>query len=285
MNLPQMRSELRDRRIQLTKSLGQNFLHDATQLDRIAAAAQLRPADSVLEIGPGLGPLTERLVGTAGHVLAIETDARLVEFLRHQFADDLAGDPPPLTLLHADALRYLQEQPRDWSGWKVVSNLPYSVASPILVEFALGNRPPALLVTTLQLEVARRLVSRPGDDDYGVLTLLVQLAFEPQDWFKISAESFFPQPKVDSACVRLVLRPAPLLPPEQRPLFRQIVKRAFSQRRKMMFKLLKADWAPDALAAAMESIGVTLQERAEKLSLDQFVRLTALLAQNRKISP
>ena len=266
-----MREILLKRDIQLTKSLGQNFLHDANQLQKIVGAAELSKTDKVLEIGPGLGPLTELLLENAGEVLAIEMDGRLVEFLRERFSN------PYFTLLHDDALEFLRREPRDWSGWKLVANLPYSVASPILVELAQSPRRPERMVTTLQLEVAQRLMARADDDDYGVLTLLVQLDYEPRDSFKIPADCFFPAPNVDSMCVVLQLRARPLLADGQRAAFVKIVKRAFSQRRKMMLKLLKQDWAADKLAAAFAELKISPQERAEKLSLEQFVALTEKL--------
>ena len=276
MKLSEMRDLLDRRDIQLTKSLGQNFLHDTRQLERIVAAAQLTPADKVLEIGPGLGPLTALLLAGAGEVLAIEKDFRLVELLRERFA---AFTPPRFELLHADALDLIRQQPRDWHDWKLVANLPYSVASPILVELATGPRSPSMLVVTLQLEVAQRLMARADGDDYGVLTLLVQLDFAPQGWFKIPSGCFFPAPDVDSACVCLVRREAPLLPGSRREIFRRVVKLAFSQRRKMMLKLLKQEWPRETLEAAIASLGISLQERAEKLSLEQFVALTNILGQ------
>jgi len=276
MKLSEMRELLDRRDIQLTKSLGQNFLHDTRQLERIVAAAQLTPADKVLEIGPGLGPLTALLLAGTGEVLAIEKDFRLVELLRERFA---AFTPPRFELLHADALDFLRQEPRDWHQWKLVANLPYSVASPILVELATGPRSPSRLVVTLQLEVAQRLMARADDDDYGVLTLLVQLDFAPQGWFKIPSGCFFPAPDVDSACVCLVRREAPLLPGSRREIFRRVVKLAFSQRRKMMLKLLKQEWPREILEAAFAALGISLQERAEKLSLEQFVALTNILGQ------
>ncbi len=330
MTLTEMRSLLAKRDIQLTRSLGQNFLHDGNQLRRIVGAAELTPADKVLEIGPGLGPLTELLIEQAGEVLAIEMDARLVELLCERFnlatqagefpalspeerenaldtpvnptlpdssqlgnenprlpeervgvrADKPGPDtnsPDNLFLIHDDALAYLKREARDWSDWKLVANLPYSVASPILVELAAGPRAPKMIVATLQLEVAKRLMAQADDDDYGVLTLLVQIDFEPRGSFKIPPECFFPSPDVDSACVCLVRRATPLLPENLRPAFVKIVKRGFSQRRKMMMKLLKQDWAVDKLAAAFAELNISPMERAEKLSLEQFVALTKLL--------
>jgi len=272
--------ELLDRRgIQLTKSLGQNFLHDQNQLHRIVTAAHLSKADKVLEIGPGLGPLTERLLENAGEVLAIEKDGRLVEFLRERFSTPHSAlRTPRFELLHADALDHLKHEPRDWSDWKLVANLPYSVASPILVELAAGPRAPKKIVATLQLEVAQRLMAGPDTDDYGILTLLVQLDFEPLESFKIPPGCFFPPPDVDSACVVLDRRQEPLLPENLRADFVKIVKRAFSQRRKMMMKLLREDWPKDRLETAFQQLSISPQERAEKLGLEQFVQLTTILA-------
>lgn len=326
MKLTEMRALLDQRHIQLTKSLGQNFLHDANQLRRIVDAGDVTKADRVLEIGPGLGPLTELLLARAGEVLAIEMDARLVAVLKERFGSKLALTPllsprereseatvqtdpmasnsarrgnkelsllgeragmregvnPKFELLHADALEYIRLEPRDWRDWKLVANLPYSVASPVLVELALAPLRPKQMTVTLQLEVAQRLMAGADDDDYGVLTLLVQLDYEPRGWFKIPADCFFPAPAVDSACVTLVRREKPLLPDAQRPVFVRIVKRAFSQRRKMMLKLLKAEWPAEKLTQAFAALNISPLERAEKLSLEQFVKLTNLIAPQSK---
>ncbi len=273
MNLTEMRQLLADRGIQLTKSLGQNFLHDRHQLERIAAAAALSPGDKVLEIGPGLGPLTDLLLTQAGEVLAIETDHRLVEFLSGHFAAHAK-----LRLVQADALRWLRDHPRDWTGWKLVSNLPYSVASPILVELAQAPRGPDRLVVTLQLEVAQRLTAAPDSEHYGLLTLLVGLAYAPGPLFKIPGGCFFPSPDVMSACLTLTRRPEPLLPPEQTRAFARLVKLALSQRRKKMIKLLKAAWPLPQIEAAFTELALDPLVRGEKLSIAQFVRLTQILS-------
>lgn len=278
MKLAEMRQILASGQIQLTKSLGQNFLHDGNQLRRIVEAAELTKSDRVLEIGPGLGPLTELLIEQAGEVLAIEKDWRLFEFLQKRFAA-----AKNLGLLHDDALDYLRgKKSQDWSGWKLVANLPYSVASPILVELAQAPVCPDRLVATLQLEVARRIVAGVGDEDYGVLSLLMQLRYEPRGHFKIPADCFFPAPEVDSACVTLVRREQPLLPAEQQTKFERLVKLGFSQRRKMMLKLLKQDWPVEKLEAAFAQLNISPQIRAEKVSLDQFVSLCGLLAETAK---
>jgi 16S rRNA (adenine1518-N6/adenine1519-N6)-dimethyltransferase len=284
-----MKQVLVERDIQLTKSLGQNFLHDANQLRRILAVAELKQTDRVLEIGPGLGPLTELLVEQVGDVLAIEKDARLVAVLKERFkvgqasrlsaSDEGTGGTPVLRLLHDDALDYLKRDARDWSEWKMVANLPFSVASPLLVELALAARGPERMVGTLQIEVAKRLHAEPGAPDYGVLTLLVQLNYEPQPWFKIPPSCFFPEPDVDSACFCLVRREPPPLTDDQRGVFIRLVKRSFSQRRKMMLKLLKQDWPQPRLAQEFERLNLSPQIRAEKVSREQFIQLARNLTE------
>ena len=267
-----MRQILAGRKIQLTKSLGQSFLHDSNQLQRITNVAELQPNDQVLEIGPGLGPLTELLVRRAGRVLAIEKDGRLIEVLKDRLAN-----VSNLQLVHADALDYLQET-RDWHDWKVVSNLPYSVGSRILVELAQNRQAPALLVATLQLEVVQRILAGAGSDNYGLLSVLVQFRYEPLDYFKIAASCFFPEPEVDSACVVLHRRPESLLPLSAESTFREIVKQAFSQRRKMVFKLLKKHWPNQWLEAAFSHAGLETNIRAEAISLKQFTQLAGSLS-------
>lgn len=290
MKLSEIKRFLAEGNIRLTKSLGQNFLHDANQLRRIVRAAALSKTDKVLEIGPGLGPLTELLVEQAGEVLAIEKDARLVELLCERFrlesrlqpvggapAKPPEGGTPNLLLRHADALDYLRREPCDWSAWKLVANLPYSVASPILVDLAQSEHGPQRMVVTLQLEVAQRIAAKPSHSDYGVLSLLVQLRYGSQGLFKIPASCFFPEPGVDSACLTLVRRARPLLTQEQSRTFAGIVKRSFSQRRKMMLKLLKIDWPATRLEVAFQAIGLDARTRAEDVSLEQFVKLAELL--------
>ncbi|HVY70540.1 MAG TPA: 16S rRNA (adenine(1518)-N(6)/adenine(1519)-N(6))-dimethyltransferase RsmA [Verrucomicrobiae bacterium] len=266
-----MRQLLASEQIQLTKALGQNFLHDGNQLRRIVTSAELVESDQVLEIGPGLGPLTELLLAGAGHVLAIEKDERLVKVLRRRFVNQHG-----LELIHADAMDFVRE-PRDWSGWKLVSNLPYSVASPILVDLAQASLPPRLVVATLQLEVVQRIIATAGQADYGVLSLLLQCIYQPAGHFKIPAGCFFPEPEIDSGCVILARRERPLLPPDQIATFTRIVKRGFSQRRKMMFKLLKTEWDAGRIEEGFARAGLSVQTRAEAVTLEQFVVLATAL--------
>ena len=274
MKLSEIKQLLTEQDLRLTKSLGQNFLHDTNQLQRIVTAAELALTDKVLEIGPGLGPLTELVTGKSGSVLAIEKDGRLFGLLKARLSA-----LPNLQIVHGDALRYLRER-KDWGEWKVVSNLPYSVASPILVELAQAVSSPSLIVATLQTEVAERIMAAADTDHYGLLTLLLQLRYQPETSFKIPRTCFFPEPDVDSTCITLRLRSIPLLSGPAENAFIKIVKQAFSQRRKMMLKLLKQHWPEPRLLAAFSEADLSPKIRAEAVSLEQFVQLTRSLAGN-----
>jgi 16S rRNA (adenine1518-N6/adenine1519-N6)-dimethyltransferase len=273
LKLSDIKQLLVENRIQLTKSLGQNFMHDGNQLRRIVDAAALEPSDPVLEVGPGLGPLTELLIANSRRVLAVEKDGRLCEILAKRFADSKNFE-----LVHADALEFLMQPGRDWSTYKLVSNLPYSVASRLIVSLALDANGPKRIVTTLQKEVALRLRSHADDPNYGLLSLLVQLRYQPLGAFKVPASCFFPEPDVDSACVILERRADPLLPPALESMYGKIVRQSFSQRRKVMFKLLKNMVSEADLTAAFSQAEIPLQARAETVRLEQFVQLAKLLS-------
>jgi len=269
MNRSEIRGTLDEESVRLSKALGQNLLHDQNVLRRIAQAADLQPDDQALEIGPGLGGLTEHLLASVRELTAIEKDKRLHEHLRDRFANE-----PKLRLIHADALRYFTNRDVDWTDWKLVSNLPYNVASPLLVDLAAMPQGPRRLVITVQWEVGQRLAARAATRDYSKLTLLVGCRYEVQAMFKISPHCFFPEPRVDSACLTLDRRSEPLYPDALHKPFTTVVKRAFSQRRKMMRKNLKGGWPEGRLDAAMNTVQLDPKIRAEKVTLEQFVALT-----------
>ena len=273
MTLSEMRRILTARQIHLRKSLGQNFLHDGNQLRRIAHLADLHPNDPVLEVGPGLGPLTELLLTGAREVLAIEKDARLIPALQERFAGE-----PRLRLIHADAIEFLTRHTGDWTSWKLVAALPYSAASEILTTIALAPTCPERLVVTLQQEVAQRLEAGPGSPDYGVLTLVVRQRYLPAASFDIPASCFFPTPEVTSTCLALHRRTQETLSPLERRTFVRLVRTAFAQRRKMMFKLLRRVWDEPALHSAFHSSSISETCRAEALALAGFEDLARRLS-------
>ncbi len=279
MNLTEMRALLAAEDIRLTRSLGQNFLHDGNQLRRIVALAGIQSGDKVLEIGPGLGPLTEHLLATGAQVLAIEKDARLVPLLRRRI-----GGTNALTIVEADALRWLENpndeegKPRDWTDWHVVSNLPYSVGSPILVELAHSLRPPRTVTVTLQSEVVDRIRAKAGTAEFGVLTLLLARVFTIGSSFRIPATCFFPAPDVGSACVRLERRAEPLVSGLAAATYIRIVKSAFSQRRKQLRKVLRFNWPEAALADAWNTLALGPEVRPEVVTPEHFALLAERLS-------
>ena len=195
-------------------------------------------------------------------------DKRLHAHLSERF-----GATEKLRLIHADALKYFRNTEVDWSDWKLVSNLPYNVASPLLVDLAAMPRGPQRLVVTVQWEVGQRLAACHATREYSKLTLLVACRYEVKEIFKISPHCFFPEPRVDSACLTLDRRPDPLYPDALHKPFTAVVKRAFSQRRKMMRKNLKGGWPEDQLDAAFAAVNLDSKIRAEKVTLEQFVAL------------
>lgn len=273
MKRSEMRALLEGHGVRLTRRLGQHFMHDGRVLDRMVSMAELRPDAPVLEIGPGLGPLTERLLAQGCRVLAIEKDARLAELLRQRL-----GPREELELVVDDALAFLRREQRDWRPWVVVSNLPYSVASPLLVEMAGLPQRPRRLVVTVQAEVADRLMARGGESAYGLLSLLVQRSYEPRQRFRIPAACFFPVPRVDSACVVLERCEPERVPEALHGVFLRLVRRAFSQRRKQMFKLLRSEWPESLLVRAFDAVGLSREVRGEAVTLEQYVALARELS-------
>lgn len=278
MTLGEMRCILRQSEIRLSKSLGQSFLHDANHLRRIIRSSNLHESDLILEIGPGLGSLTELLLERSQRVFAIEKDARLIEFLKRRFSQFSQSNA--LKLLHADALKYLREGDHDWRKWKLVSNLPYSVGTAILVELALNPKRPSCLIATLQLEVVRRIRATSDQRDYGILSLLLQVSYEAIDAFRIPSSCFFPRPEVDSACVILTRRSRPLLSGKALVCFVKLVKTGFGQRRKMMLKRLRKVWSEQCLKDAFDHAGISESVRAEAVSLKGFVNLAKAISEN-----
>ena len=272
MTLSEIRNILNDEDIMLTKSLGQTFMHDQNQLRKIVALAKLAQDDSLIEIGPGLGPLTGLLLEAVSHVTAIETDRRLIKLLEERL-----GQRENLTLQHADAMKIVRKAEFDWSGHKLVANLPYSIASPLLIDLAESPCRPRAMIVTLQLEVVQRMLAKPGTKEYGVLALLIGLHYAAGEWFTIPRGSFYPEPNVDSGCIELLRRETPLLPRELCPVYKKIVKRVFAERRKKMMKLLKRDWPEAAVVEAFDALGLDEKIRAERVTLGQFTELTQRL--------
>lgn len=254
---------LRGRGVRPRRSLGQHFLVDDRYLDRIVELGQLGPEDAVLEVGAGTGLLTRRLAARAGLVVAVELDGRLADVLEETVAVQhvrvVRGDAMALnlaTLLPAGLRR------------KVVANLPYGIASPLLVRLLQDVPGLERLVVTVQQEVARRIVARPGSRDYGLLTLLVRLHADARVALRIPPGAFLPPPRVHSAVV--------VLTPHGRPgvrdpgLLDRLLHAAFGQRRKQLRNAWASVGPREALERAAQRSGVGLGRRGEELGLEEF---------------
>jgi 16S rRNA (adenine1518-N6/adenine1519-N6)-dimethyltransferase len=265
MKLSDIQATLKQIQVSPVKTMGQNFLHDQNLARWIVDRAELTPQDYVVEVGPGLGALTEFVLASGAHVLAIEKDARLAAFLRERFAS------APLEVIHGDALdfdvRTLFAHPRV----KFVGNLPYNISSQVLLQFTKYPSPISLWLCMLQKEMARRLSAEPRTSDYGALTLLVQLHYRIDYLRTVPASVFLPQPEVDSAFVKIMPRRRDELPECDAELFTKLVRLGFSQRRKQLQKLLRDD-VPDWPEAA-RAVGCEMTARGEELSLLQWIAL------------
>jgi 16S rRNA (adenine1518-N6/adenine1519-N6)-dimethyltransferase len=270
MNLSQIAATLTEIRVSPVKSLGQNFLHDQNLARWIVEQAKISNEDYVVEIGPGLGALTEVTLSKGARVLAIEKDARLARFLRAHLSTDA------LEVRHEDAIdfdvRTLFTRPQV----KLLGNLPYYISSQLLLRFLKWPSPISLSLLMLQKEMATRLSASPGSKDYGALTLQVQLHYRVEYLRTIAPSVFIPRPDIDSAIVRLVPRAYSELPPRDDEMFRRIVRQGFSQRRKQLGKLLR-EYLPDWDMAAT-TLGLDPRVRAEELGLEHWIKLTNLVS-------
>jgi 16S rRNA (adenine1518-N6/adenine1519-N6)-dimethyltransferase len=266
MKLSEIDATLREIRVSPVKTLGQNFLHDRNLARWIVEKADLSSDDYVVEIGPGLGALTEFILESGARVLAIEKDQRLVEFLQKRFAGSR------LEVIHGDALdfdlRSLFAEPRV----KLLGNLPYYISSQLLLKFTKYPSPISLWLLMLQKEMAKRISAAPGTSDYGALSLVVQLQYRVEFLRTVPATVFLPEPEVDSAFVRIAPRLPDELPPHDPETFFRLVRQGFSQRRKQLRNLLREE-IPDWEEAAGE-VGFDPRARAEQLSLEQWIALS-----------
>ena len=270
----QLRRLMSTERLRPRRSLSQNFLTDPAALDAIVEAAELVPGDRVVEIGPGLGVLTRRLLAAGTSVLAVELDPRLAEWLRAE----LTG-VPGFQMIEADALSLDPATMFAGSDFKVVANIPYHITSPLLHAFLEGERPPTLMVLLVQAEVAERVAAPPGQMSY--LSVFVQNVADADVVARIPADAFEPSPKVDSAILRIRRRSEPAISPGgERPTFYRLVQAGFRQRRKQLHNALARELPVprEALGRAFAACAIDPERRAQTLSVDEWRCLLAQLA-------
>lgn len=255
------------------KRWGQHFLCDPGVAGRIVDTAEVGPEAIVLEIGPGLGALTEQLAARAAALYLIEIDRELAGRLATRYADD-----PRVHVLQGDALEVSLVDLVQEPSATVVANLPYNISTPLLFRFLEARRRFPRAVIMLQREVAARLVARPGSDDYGVTSVLVQAFAQVRLAFGVSRRSFLPTPQVDSAVVDIRWSAEPRADVGDVGLFRMVVRAAFGKRRKMLRNAL-ADLLPGhAAAEVFAAAGVDPAARAESLDLAAFAALSRAIA-------
>lgn len=254
------------------KRFGQNFLHDAHIIQKIGQSTGVTAKDHVVEIGPGRGALTEVLLATGARVTAIELDRDLLPILRTQFFNQ-----PNFTVLEGDALKFdfgtlaTPENPI-----KLVGNLPYNISTPLIFHLLEQRQHIIDMHFMLQKEVVDRLCAEPGTKAYSKLTVMTQYYCRPTWLFNVPPGAFTPQPKVDSAIVRLVPRPATELLAKDTAVLSRLVRTAFSQRRKTLRNNLKNDYD----VSLLETVGIDPGIRPEVLTVNDFVRLSNALAES-----
>ena len=256
------------------RSLGQNFLSDPNICRRIVAAADLRPGDPVLEIGPGRGALTRILAEHDGPVMALEKDSALVRFIRQEF--------PRVGVVHADGLEFCWEGTGGLPGLTLMGNLPYNVASPMIWEMVSRCRSWKSMLFMVQKEVALRLTAEAGSRTYGALSAWVGNFVRAGYVFTVPPHVFTPRPKIDSAIVRFTPRPDPALA-EARALSR-LLKILFQQRRKQLGTILRAHWS-DSVEEWCAGAGVDRRVRPEDLSPDMLRSLAPLVGSAKSGEP
>lgn len=255
--------------IRMSKKLGQNFLIDENVVNNIVEAAGIAHGDAVLEIGPGIGTLTQGLAEAGAAVTAVEIDRRLLDVL----AKTLEGYDN-VRVVHGDILKIDISETVGAPRYKVVANLPYYITTPIIMGLLEARMPIDVLVTMVQKEVAQRMVAVPGTKDYGALSVAVQYYTEAEIMFIVKPDSFIPPPSVDSAVIRCTVREKPPVQVDEKIFFR-VVKAAFAQRRKTLSNTLKTSGVPaETLKVILAAAGIDGNRRGETLSIDEFAALS-----------
>lgn len=259
------------------KKFGQNFLIDTHVLDKIIRAADITKADMVLEIGPGIGTMTQYLAEAAGKVVAVEIDKNLIPIL-----SDTLADYNNVTVINGDVLKLdikeLAEEENGGRPIKVVANLPYYITTPIIMGLFENDVPVESITVMVQKEVADRMQTGPGNKDYGALSLAVQYYAEPYIVANVPPNCFMPRPKVGSAVIRLTRHKIPPVEVKDEKLMFDIIRASFNQRRKTLANGLnnfdRLDMPKEMIIEAIERLGKGTGVRGETLTLEEFAELS-----------
>lgn len=278
--LDELKSLLQSKNLWARKGLGQNFLVDEKALDKIVEAAELSKSDQVIEVGPGTGFLTERLIEKAGQVLAVELDFNMVYLLKDRFES-----AKNLKVIEGDILKLavpeiLKRGQNEKGAYKVVANIPYYITSPVIKHFLQAERRPSLIILLVQKEVAEKICGRTGKT---VLTVETEVYGKPELILKVHSSAFYPAPKVDSAVLKIQIYDEPLIPFEQMDAFMRIVKFGYSQKRKKLSNSLSAGLRIENSKARefiVEAV-ISPEVRAEELEIEDWKRLTEVLTNHK----
>ena len=252
--------------IKMSKKLGQNFLIKRGIVDEIVHAAELTPGEPVLEVGPGIGTLTQGLAQSGADVTAIELDRRLLEVL-----DTTLASYDNVRIIHGDVLKLDAPSIMNHKPFKVVANLPYYITTPIIMSLLESKLPIERLVVMVQKEVALRMVAKPGTKDYGALSVAVQYYTEPDIVLDVPPKSFLPAPAVTSSVIRCVLRDKPPVDVIDEKLFFRVVKAGFAQRRKTFANTMKTTGlSKDRIEELLAKAHIDGQRRGETFTLQEF---------------
>ncbi|KAE9628753.1 MAG: rRNA (adenine1518-N6/adenine1519-N6)-dimethyltransferase [Epulopiscium sp.] len=264
------------------KKYGQNFLIDSHVLNKIIKGAQITEEDCVLEIGPGIGSLTQVLSFQAKKVIAVEIDDQLIPIL-----NDTLGQYDNIKIIHGDILKIdlkkLIEEENSNQPIKVVANLPYYITTPIIMELLESKLPVKSITIMVQKEVAQRLAASPGSKDYGAISVAVQYYSKPCLLANVPHNCFIPRPNVDSAVIHLEVLNEPTVSVKDEALFFKIIKAAFSQRRKTLINSLYnqnvISISKEEMASILSRVGLDENIRGEVLSIDEFAKLSDALSE------
>ena len=252
--------------IKMSKKLGQNFLIKRGIVDEIVHAAELTPGEPVLEVGPGIGTLTQGLAQSGADVTAIELARRLLEVL-----DTTLASYDNVRIVHGDVLKLDVPTIMNHKPFKVVANLPYYITTPIIMSLLESKLPIERLVVMVQKEVALRMVAKPGTKDYGALSVAVQYYTEPDIVLDVPPKSFLPAPAVTSSVIRCVLRDKPPVDVIDEKLFFRVVKAGFAQRRKTFANTMKTTGlSKDRIEELLAKANIDGQRRGETFTLQEF---------------
>lgn len=262
------------------KRLGQSFLVDVNIIEKIIMTAKLEKEDIVVEIGAGIGVMTALIAKIVKNIIAVELDRFMIEILQAELSDRSNIQIMEQDILQLDfsRLRLDMKLPRV----KVVGNIPYNISSPILFHLLEHKEHFLSIIVMLQKEVAERLIATPGTKAYGTLSVIFAMYFEISKQFNIPSKCFYPQPKVDSTVLRMIVRKKPLMALKNPELFRYIVRLAFGHRRKTLFNNIKNSdlisfTSPREVSTILENIGINGERRGETLTVEEFGHLSNAL--------